>query len=122
MAKEQAIRQKSTMTFRDDVREVVADMLEGRGDVRAGQMMGLPTWSCVANRKMFIGVHGGGINLKLPKERVEQLLVERPNETSRFKPGERVMSGWVQIDHANPEDFEAEAGLIEEAIAYVSAL
>jgi len=109
------------LTFQADVRDVIAQMLAGRDDVKASQMMGLPTHVTRSNGKMFVGIHGQGINLKLPPDRIEQLLACRPDEVTPFKPGGRRMGGWVQIDHEDAEAFDAEQELLDEAIEYVGS-
>jgi hypothetical protein len=87
------------MTFRADVHDIIAGLLTGREDIRAGQMMGL----------------------KLPQTRISQLLSERPLEVAPFTPGRGTMSGWVQINHEELEMFESDADMLDEALAFVQA-
>ena len=114
-------RMKMEMTFRDDVRDVIAHMRAGRDDVKPTKMMGLPTHVTRSNGKMFVGIHGDGISLKLPQERIDELLASRPDEVSPFRPRGRAMSGWVQIDHEEAEAFASEQELLEDSIAFVGS-
>ncbi len=62
---------------------------------------------------------GGGVALKLPKERIAEL-IERDDITI-LKMGKRTMTEWVLLDHAKPADYTGDLDLFKESIAFVAA-
>jgi len=63
--------------------------------------------------------HGGGMALKLPRERIAELI-----QLDDFAPlimGKRTMKEWIFIDHKSPADYKKDLGLFREAITFVTA-
>ncbi len=101
---------------RTDVAGVLARILEVKPGVTFRRTFGAPAY--YTGGKMFACASGGGIAVKLPPERITEL---PPPVFGPFSPGGRmVMGGWVAISRERPEDFVADADLIDEAIAYVA--
>lgn len=70
---------------------------------------------------MFAGVYEDGATVKLPEDRVAELLNEEG--MSEFRPMEKhTMKNWVLIRREAPEDFTGDKALFEEALEYVFVL
>ena len=103
--------------FRPEVATVMTELLAGRPEVTPRVCFGVPGF--LTRGKMFACVSGSGIALKLPPDRIAELT---DPVFSPFAPGPRPMGGWVAISRPGAEEFAADASLLDEAIAYVSAL
>ena len=103
--------------YRPEVAALVTEMLDGRPDVTPRICFGVPGF--LTRGRMFACVSGAGIALKLPPERIAELT---DPVFSPFAPGPRPMGGWVAVSRPGADEFAADAGLLDEAIAYVSAL
>jgi hypothetical protein len=62
---------------------------------------------------------GGGVALKLPAERIAELL-ERDHITI-LKMGKRTMKEWIVLDHAKTADYTNDLDLFKESIAFVAS-
>ena len=62
---------------------------------------------------------GGGVALKLPADRIAELLVR--DHITILKMGKRTMKEWVLLDHAKPTDYTDDLDLFKESIAFVAA-
>jgi hypothetical protein len=74
------------------------------------------------NKKVFAFTRsgdGGGVALKLPKEKIAELL--RRKEISPLTMGKRTMKEWVLLDHAKPSSYKNDLLLFQEAITFVAA-
>ena len=74
------------------------------------------------NKKVFAFTRsggGGGVALKLPRERIAELL--HKEEFSTFTMGTRAMKEWVLLTHERPSSYKKNLPLFKEAIAFVSS-
>lgn len=87
--------------------------------VTAGTIFGLPCYK--VNGMVFATVCGEGVGIKLPQERVKELL-EQPGFVP-FRPfGRNRGKQFVQINHENPQDYLHDQSLFKEAMRYVVSL
>jgi hypothetical protein len=78
--------------------------------------------SFLAGRKVFAftrGGGGGGVALKLPRERIEHL-TER-DDIAMLTMGRRTMKEWILLEHREPAEYKKDLSLFKEAMAYVLA-
>ena len=61
---------------------------------------------------------GGGVAIKLPKERIAELLGRA--DITILKMGKRTMTEWILLDHATPADYTEDLDLFKESIAFVT--
>jgi predicted DNA-binding protein (MmcQ/YjbR family) len=73
------------------------------------------------NKKVFAFTRsaGGGVALKLPKERIAELL--QREDIIPLRMGKRTMKEWILLDRAKPADYKKDLALFKESIAFVSA-
>src|SRR5207247_10796992 len=72
--------------YREELRVVLADMLDGRPDTRPGLMFGFPAF--YAAGKLVACVYGTGLGLRLPPEEAAEL---RGRTSRTFEPYGRTM-------------------------------
>jgi len=71
--------------------------------------------------KMFACISGDGIGLRLPVATATELQFSRDNVVP-FQPGGLASSReWIQINRADPADYEKDLGLFEASLAFVKA-
>lgn len=97
--------------YREDLRRVLAEMLDGRPDTRPGLMFGFPAF--YAAGKLVACVYGTGIGLRVPPEQASQL---RGAPTRPFEPYGRLMRAWAFLEPAAADDLRHEAAILEAAI------
>ena len=97
--------------YREELRAVLRDMLDGRADTRAGLMFGFPAF--YAGGKLVACVYGSGIGLRVPPEQASEL---RGAPTRAFEPHGRPMRAWAFLEPAAADDLRAEAAVLEAAI------
>jgi hypothetical protein len=86
--------------------------------VRAGTVFGLPCFKVSAG--IFATLHGDGVGIKLPPERVTELL-KNPGFVP-FQPfGRNRGQEFVQINHDKSDDYRHDLALFEESMRYVEA-
>jgi len=74
----------------------------------------------LTNKKVFAFTRkGGGVALKLPTERIDDLL--QREDVIPLTMGKRTMKEWVLLNHAKPSFYKKDLVLFKEAIAFVSA-
>src|SRR5258708_39916256 len=84
-------------------------------EVSASMVFGLPCYK--VNGVVFATLSGEGVGIKLPEARVRELL-EKPGFVP-FRPfGRNRGKEFVQINHENPEDYQQNKALLEEAMRY----
>ncbi len=74
----------------------------------------------LVNKKFFAFTRsgeGGGVAIKLPKERIAELLHRK--EISPLTMGKRTMKEWILLDHAVPVSYKKDLALFKEAIIFV---
>jgi hypothetical protein len=75
----------------------------------------------LVNDKVFAFTRSGGVGgvaLKLPKERIAELL--QREEVSPLVMGKRTMKEWVLLERAKPASYKKDLALFKEAIVFVS--
>lgn len=101
--------------------EAVADRLLGIGEeagAERGHMFGHP--ALYAGRKLAACAYGDGIGLKLPRQRVTELL--ESGGGTPFQPyGKSRMPEWIHLRVETPSDLDERAGIIAESIAFVAS-
>lgn len=110
------------VTYRQDVLELLSQLLAGQEDVQLGKMMGHPVFYHAPSsrkRKMFACVYGPGVALKLPPQVIDGLL-EEPGYAP-FAPMAKPMTGWLVIHRDNPAELAAAVDLIQQALDYVAS-
>ena len=71
--------------------------------------------------KMFACLSGNGIGIRLPVATATELQFSRDNVTS-FSPGGMASTReWIQIDRADPTDYENDLELFQASIDFVKA-
>lgn len=104
--------------FNPDIVDKIAVLLLGMPDVERRKMFGYPAWYFCG--KMIACVYENGVGLKQQETRVLEL-TGKPGYTF-FQPlGRARMKEWVYITHDNPQDFQDDAGLLEEALRFAAA-
>src|SRR5215470_11657874 len=84
--------------------------------VTADVVFGLPCYK--VNGVVFATLYGEGVGIKLSEARVRELL-EKPG-CVLFRPfGRNRGKQFVQINHENPQDYQHDQPLFEEAMLYV---
>lgn len=97
--------------FREELRVVLAELLDGRPDVRPGLMFGFPAF--YAAGKLVACVYGTGIGLRVPPEHATEL---RGEPSRAFEPYGRTMRAWTFIEPAVAEELHGEQAVLEAAI------
>ena len=110
-AQDRPARKASGPGYRDELREVLADMLDGRADTRPGLMFGFPAF--YAAGKLVACVYGSGIGLRVPAEDASRL---RGAPTRTFEPYGRAMRAWAFLEPAAPDELRGEAAVLDAAI------
>ncbi|MCA9881794.1 MAG: MmcQ/YjbR family DNA-binding protein [Anaerolineae bacterium] len=104
-------------TYRKEVKEQLDDVLLGMPGVKDGKAFGYPAFK--VGRKIFCFVGGEGISIKLPEERVNEL-VGSQDGMSVFSPEEgTVWKAWLEIDLPDAEDYGKHVALYQESIKFV---
>jgi hypothetical protein len=97
----------------------VRAILTGHPGVREGRMFGYPAF--FVGKRMFACAYGQGVGVKLPADRVCELL--KRADILPFRPhGKATMHEWVQINHTRSEDYAADRTLVLDAMHFVSRL
>jgi hypothetical protein len=75
----------------------------------------------LTNKKVFAFTRskGGGVALKLPKERIAELLQRK--EISLLTMGKRTMKEWILLEYPKPADYKKDRALFKEALSFVAS-
>lgn len=104
--------------YRDDHKAMIDSLVLGMPGVKGSKAFGYPAYK--VNGKIFAFVGGGGMILKLGERRVQEVVVSRP-ACKVFEVTDGVYwQAWLNIDHADSEDFVGDLDLIEEAVGFVA--
>jgi len=74
--------------------------------------------SFLIGRKVFAFTKGEGVVIKLPKEKIKQLLDKGNAEV--LVMGKRAMKEWVIIKYKDPNEYKNALELFNESMTYVS--
>ena len=100
------------------IKSLLDDLLLGIPGVTVGKAFGFPAYK--VSGKVFAFVGGEGMGLKLPVERVGEL-VARGALYSPFEPvAGTVWKAWVSIDHPDANAYRDHLTLFEESVAFVA--
>jgi hypothetical protein len=75
--------------------------------------------SFLVGKKVFAFMRNDGIAMKLPKEKIRELIETR--NASPLVMGKRTMKEWVVIEHSDANAYKKDFDLFKEAIAFVSS-
>ncbi len=99
-------------------KQVMDDILLANPLVTAGTMFGYPCYKI--NGKAFCFVGGEGIGIKLPRERIAELL-ENNAEYHEFYPADGIKwKSWMAIDYADSENYHQHQDLYDESMSFAS--
>lgn len=102
----------------EDLAILLASMLQDLPRVSVKKHFGHASF--LAGKKVFAFIRGEGVAVKLPKEKIQEL-VNKKNATPLVM-GKRVMKEWVVIRHKSLSEYKKDLNLFKEAVAFVSAL
>ncbi len=108
----------NNIKFNPKHKEVLDDFLLKIPEVRPGKMFGYPAY--YVGRKLFASLYLDGVCLKLPKPRVDELLIQE--DYGSFEPMGKKMKEWILITHINSEDYLEDKKIFSESIQYVLSL
>ncbi|HUN05341.1 MAG TPA: hypothetical protein PLQ56_02010 [Aggregatilineales bacterium] len=104
--------------YRDDHKAMIDSLVLGMPGVKGSKAFGYPAYK--VNGKIFAFVGGEGVILKLGERRVQEVVASRP-ACKVFEVTDGVYwQAWLNIDHADSEDFIGDLDLIEEAVGFVA--
>ena len=96
---------------------VIDEILTAMTGVRPGKMFGFPAY--YSGKKLAICVFENIVGVKLPEERVKELISTDPH-AAPFQPyGKHVMREWVQLSAADAQEYRQYQELFSESIAFV---
>jgi hypothetical protein len=94
-------------------------LLLGLPGVTAKKINGLDAY--FVNDRMFACISGSGVGVRLPVARATDLQFSR-SDVSAFQPrGLPSTREWVQINRANPADYQQDLELFQASIDFVKA-
>lgn len=105
--------------YREDLKPIIDELIDRPG-VKPGKSFGYPSYKA-PNGKIFAFVGSKGLILKLPQDRVQELIAAH-DEMHQFSPGgdgSGVWKAWINIDHPDAEVYHQYQHLIDEAMEYV---
>ena len=92
-------------------------LLIGMPGVKLGKAFGHSAYK--VNGKVFAFVLNTGVAIKLPAERVQELLPAHP-EMNIFQVAEGIVwKEWLTIEHPDADDYVQDIGLFEESVQFV---
>lgn len=77
--------------------------------------------SFLVGKKVFAYMRPDGVVMKLPRERIEELLLTRA-DACHLVMGKRVMKEWMVIMHDDLNQYREDVKLFKEAAAFVRAV
>jgi hypothetical protein len=96
---------------------VIDSVLLAIRGVEAGEMSGFAAY--FVSKKMFACINGNGVGIRLPAAAARDLIFSS-KDASPFQPkGRPSTPEWVQLDHADPEDFRKDEALFLASIEFV---
>jgi hypothetical protein len=105
----------SSLNYNPDQKGTLDRLLLEYPEVSVGVVFGLPCYK--ANGVVFATLWGEGVGIKLSETRVRELL-EQPGCVP-FRPfGRNRGKEFVQINHEDPQDYQHDKPLFEEAMRY----
>jgi hypothetical protein len=94
-------------------------MLLKLSGVEAGEMTGLLAY--FVGKKMFACVCNGGVGVRLSAAEAANLQFSKDNVVPFEPKGRRSSREWIQINHENSADYEADLAIFQSSIAFVRA-
>jgi len=96
----------------------IDEMVLAMPGVTSGKMFGYPGYKIKG--KVFAFVGDEGIGIKLPEDRVNELVGSAPH-FAPFEPAPgKVWKEWISIDRETSAAYEKDRALIEESIRFVA--
>jgi len=100
-----------------DLGGILSSMLEGQPRVESRKKAN--HISFMVGNKVFAHTQSDGVVVKLPKEKVKELVDKK--RASALVMGKREMKEWAVIKHQDPKEYKKDLKLFKEAMAFVSA-
>jgi TfoX/Sxy family transcriptional regulator of competence genes len=99
-----------------ELKKVLDILLMSLPGVRTGKMFGYPAY--YVGKKLFACVYENGVGLKLPASQVT-ILLDGQTYTPFQPMGRHVMKEWVQINRAEPADYQLDEALFAASVEFV---
>ena len=106
------------VNFNPTHKDVLDQFLLEYKEVRPGKMFGYPAY--YVGRKLFASLYAGGVCVKLPRPRIDELLTR--DDFGPFEPMGKKMKEWIFINHQNSEDYLKDKKIFLESLNYVISL
>ena len=98
---------------------IVDPLLLNMPGVEEGKMFGYNAY--YVNGKLFAGIYGEGVGVKVPKEVANKLLSKK--HVVPFRPlGKPKMREWIQINRAKSADYRRDIDIFRTSIELVSRM
>ena len=106
--------------FKPEIQEVLDTLLKDIPGVVPSKAFGYPAYSI--GKKMFACVYEEGVSLKLPRERIAEIMA-KDSGAKEFRPMNRhTMKDWVLLIRKSPKDYLKDIALFEESAEFVVGL
>jgi hypothetical protein len=99
-----------------ELQDVLGSLLDGLPDVGRKKAFGHDSF--VVGKKVFLFPNADGVVLKLPRERIQELMARK--KAAPLVMGKRVMKEWAVLKAASPADCRKDLPLYKEALAFVA--
>jgi hypothetical protein len=87
--------------------------------VEAGELNGMPAY--FVGKRMFACIANGGVGIRLPAGVAANLQFSNANVEPFLPNGRTVTREWIQINHLDPHDYEADLEIFRSSIDFVRA-
>ena len=87
--------------------------------VEAGELSGLPAY--FIKQKMFACVHREAVAIRLPVAAATELQFSRADVTPFQPNGKPSTREWIQLNHADPDEYRKDVDLFNASIEFVKA-
>jgi len=100
----------------DSHKQTMDEILLTNPLVTAGTMFGYPCYKIEGKAFCFVG--GDGIGIKLPKDRIAELIPDT-DAFHEFYPADGIVwKSWMSIDYDDSDDYRQHTDLYEEAMTF----
>ncbi|OHD56333.1 MAG: hypothetical protein A2Y33_12055 [Spirochaetes bacterium GWF1_51_8] len=106
--------------FNPKIQEVLDEVMKNVDGASPSKAFGYPSFSI--GKKMFACVYEDGVSIKLPRERVLEIMKSDPS-AREFRPMNRhTMKEWVYMIRTSPADYRKDLELFRESAVYAGSL
>lgn len=100
--------------YREEIVEVLKEMMHGVPDVKIGKAFGYPALK--VGRRIFAFVGGDGLGIKLGAARVQELIESDPAIFRVMEVGEGILwKDWLSVEYEDAEEYFQTMPLLQEA-------